>query len=230
MAKKTKTVSFAGIAYSAGALALLEALKTATDGGSFLYISPNDDANALLTGGLISVDQANINPQNAEQAAATITDAGRAVLAPKPASDPIVGSSFTLMSNIPLPEAKRGKGGGAGAPSKYPFDTMEIGNSFFVPVSADMPDPVKTMQSTVSSTNLRFSEETGQTKTVTRTKRGEGNKAVVGPDGKNVQETVQVPVRKQVRKFAIRSIKAGQVLGTWTAPSDGALIARVPVE
>jgi len=137
-------------------------------------------------------------------------------------------SPYTIMSGVVLPASKRGGGGGGGAPKKYPFDQLEVGQTFFVPASAAVPDPVKKLGSTVSSANMRYAVETGETKEVERTKRGPGNKAVVDPaTGQNVREKKTVPVYKQTRKFTIRPVVGGEKYGDWTAPANGAVIGRV---
>lgn len=166
------------------------------------------------------------------KAAARLTEAGVAYLAANAA--PVVNGSeaahtasqFAIITDAVLPEVKRGNKGG-GAPAKYPFDQLQPGQSFFVGVSADLPNPVKTLGSTVSNANQKYAVETGETKKVIRTKRGPGNKAVVDATGAKVKEEVTVPVTKAERKFSIRAVKAGVAYGAWTAPSDGALIARV---
>ena len=158
-----------------------------------------------------------------------LTDAGHAHVgngAAAPAASN--GSGFALITGAELPASKRrGGGGGSGAPQKYPFDEMEVGQSFFVAADEKHPDPVKSLGSTISSANMRYAEETGETKVVERTKRGPGNKAVVGPDGKNVRETKTVDVYKPTRKFNIRPVEAGVSYGQWVAPANGALIARM---
>lgn len=136
--------------------------------------------------------------------------------------------SYDIITNAVMPASKRGAKGG-GAPTKYPFDKMEIGQSFFVAKSAEHPNPVKTLGSTVSSANMRFSLDTGQTKTVTRVKRGVKNRALLDAQGMKVMETVQVPIYKRQRQFAIRPIEKGKTYGDWVAPEDGAMIYRVPV-
>lgn len=141
------------------------------------------------------------------------------------ASNSHVASNYAIISNAALPAAKRG--GRGGAPVQYPFDALEVGQSFFVPVSSKHVNPTKTLGSTVSSANMRFSVETGEMKTVERTKRGDGNKAVIDAQGNKIREMVTIPVRKQTRKFSIRPVKAGVAYGGWTAEQDGALIARV---
>lgn len=157
-----------------------------------------------------------------------ITDHGKAFLS-APAQSVSVNqsapSAFTIIGNAVLPKSKRGNTGG-GAPNKYPFDQLEVNQTFFVPVSAKLPDPVKTLGSTVSSANMRYSEETGEHKNVTRAVR-DGRKAKLDEHGHKIMETVSRPVLKYTRKFAIRGVKAGETYGGWTAEADGALIGRV---
>lgn len=137
-------------------------------------------------------------------------------------------SKFALIDNAKLPESRRGFGRTAGV-SKYPFAEMNVGQSFFVGNNeVDGGDAVKKLTSTVSNMNNKYRTEVpGQTETKTRTKRGEGNKAVKDENGNPVKETVTVPVYTQDRKFSIRHVNGGEAYGGWTAPADGALIARV---
>jgi len=135
-------------------------------------------------------------------------------------------SQFAVIKNAVLPESKRGFGRKAGE-SKYPFATMEVGDSFFVSNADADGDALKKLTSTVSNMNNKYrTEVAGQTETKTRTKRGEGNKAVKDEAGNPVKETVTVPVYKQDRKFSIRGVKGGETYGQWVAPADGALIGR----
>jgi hypothetical protein len=139
-------------------------------------------------------------------------------------------SGFQIMSGVELPVVKRGRSagnGGGGAPKKYPFDQLEVGQTFFVPATEKQPDPVKSLGSTISSQNMRYAEKTGETKMVERTKRGEGNKAVLDAAGNKVRETKQVDVYRFTRKFTIRGAEAGKQYGNWTAPSNGAIIGRI---
>lgn len=135
-------------------------------------------------------------------------------------------SQFAVIKNAVLPESKRGFGRKAGE-SKYPFATMEVGDSFFVSNADADGDALKKLTSTVSNMNNKYRTEIpGQTEQKTRTKRGEGNKAVKDEAGNPVKETVTVPVYKQDRKFSIRGVKGGETYGQWVAPADGALIGR----
>lgn len=201
--------------------------------GTVTHISKADGVPLLTHDpALIDVNTEMLDP--ADNAAVRLTDAGKAMVAEagKPAAAPTNGASqskYAVISNAVLPASKR-RGGGGGAPTVYPFDSMEIGQSFFVPVSEKHKDPVKTLGSTVSSANMRFAVDTGEKKEVERTKRGPKNKAVLDADGNKIREKVMVPVYKHTRKFSIRPVKSGVNYGGWVAPADGALIARVELK
>lgn len=215
-------------------VALLTAIADATKIGSFVFVSAADGSPLLeLPTPLIEVNTGMIDPNDASKAAARITQAGLDFLAnPAPAAAPVApepATGFEIVSGAVLPPSKRGNTGG-GAPVKYPFDNLQIGQGFFVPKSVKHPDPVKTLGSTVSSANMRYAVETGELKTVNRTKRGEKNKAVLDAAGNKIKESVQVQVYKYDRKFSIRAMSAGQVYGNYTAPADGAFIMRIEVK
>ena len=138
-------------------------------------------------------------------------------------------SAFAIITNAAIPESKRGNRSG-GAATRYPFADLQINGSFFVPVNPKHPTPdaiAKSLGSVVSAKNHEYSEVTGEKKKVERTKRGEGNKAVLDAAGNKVREVVEIDVRKPLRKFVVRPIEGGKVYGSWTAPQDGALVARV---
>lgn len=180
----------------------------------------------LVKQGLIEVNTADLDADGA--AAARLTQKGIDGM-PKNAvagAAPAAPSNFALIDNIELPESKRGFGRVAGV-SKYPFASMNVGQSFFVTnAEVDGGDALKKLTSTVSNMNNKYRTATGENESKTRTKRGEGNKAVLDEAGKKVKETVTVPVYKQDRKFSIRGVKNGTVYGGWTAPADGAVIKR----
>ena len=181
---------------------------------------------------LVEVNLTVPDPNDANKVAIRITEAGAAFLTANatPLAEPTAVESvtkFEIFTGAVLPPAKpRGGGFGAGAPKKYPFDEMPVGGSFFVAKSAAVPDPLKTLGSTVSSANLRFAEKTGE-KTVTRAKRGKGNKLELDSNGQKIMETKQVPTWKFTRKFEIREVVGGTDYGSWKAPANGVLIARV---
>lgn len=97
-----------------------------------------------------------------------------------------------VMANAPIdmPAVKRG---GGGRTESYPFSALENGQSFFVPATEAKPDPAKSLASTVSGANRRFSEVTEEMRTNRR-----GN---------------SVPVTVQTRKFELRKVPDGAAWG-----------------
>ena len=66
-----------------------------------------------------------------------------------------VAASFTIEDNVPMPTGNsRGRGGNV-----YPFEALEVGQSFFVPNSEDKPNAAKSLASTVSSATARYAVE-----------------------------------------------------------------------
>jgi hypothetical protein len=84
--------------------------------------------------------------------------------------------------------------------SMYPFGTMEAGQSFFVPASAEHPDPAKSLASTVSAATRRYATEAKNEDGTVKTKAGRkpGN---------------TVPVRINTKEFTIRAVEVGGVKG-----------------
>lgn len=65
--------------------------------------------------------------------------------------------TFEIRKQIALPPMKRRAAGEVG--SKYPFDRLEVGDSFHVKPDADMPDPAKSLASSVTAANRRYAEK-----------------------------------------------------------------------
>lgn len=102
-----------------------------------------------------------------------------------------VKSMFKIEESIPVPAISgRGRGGNV-----YPFNQLEVGQSFFVPNSESKPNAAKSLASTVSSATARYAvpAEDGSTKT---NKKGE-----------------VVPVMVETRKFVVRSVEEDGVKG-----------------
>lgn len=104
---------------------------------------------------------------------------------------------FEIETDVALPPVT-GRGRSSSAADKYPFDKLEIGQSFFVPNSlfdkdGEVGDAAKTMSSTVATANRRYAEEIpGETKTI-----------------KVKGEEKQVPATRQLRKFVTRAVDGG---------------------
>lgn len=204
-------------------------LLAAIAAGSVAYISQADGLPLLQNApALIEVNTTVTDPSDPSKAAVRLTAEGQAMVvaaANQPVQMAATTSPYAIIKNAALPASKRGNKGG-GAPTQYPFETMEVGDTFFVPVSEKHPNPVKSLGSTVSSANAKFAVPTGDTKVVSRTKRGKGNRAIVDAAGNKVKEDVTVQVKKPAKKFSIRPVVKGTVYGGWTADADGALIGR----
>lgn len=117
------------------------------------------------------------------------------------------------------------------AATMYDFDAMNVGDIIFVPNSEDKPDAAKSLASTISSANKRFSTDTGKTEEVEVKvyQTGEDGKRVKGEDGKLVvtgTKTETRPVLEPGKTFAVKPVEGGKTYGSWTAPASGAVILR----
>lgn len=222
-------------------LEILRKIGAATAAGQLFYVSQAEGLPLIQHNpALIAVDMAKVDPSDASKVSAILTEAGArmAAQADAPAAQAAPAAAQTAPASKPAiltgfvaPKLKRGGGGGAGAPTKYPFDGLEVGQFFFIADSAvEKGDAFKTLSSAVGSANQRYMEETGAVKEVERAKRGKDNKAIKGPDGKNVMEKVTLPVKRSLRKFIARKVEANVKYGDWTAPANGAAVQRVVIE
>lgn len=91
---------------------------------------------------------------------ATLTEAGIKALAPAEPSVPKAPAApvgpFAILKGITIPESKRG---GAFKKSAYPFDSMEIGDMFFVANKDENDNASKRLASTVNNANKRFKDK-----------------------------------------------------------------------
>lgn len=111
--------------------------------------------------------------------------------APAAAPAPAAGKpSFAIETGVAMP-AVSGRGRTA---NTYPFDQLEVGQSFFVPNSPERENAAKSMASTVSSATARYAVEVpGET--------------VVNRKGKTV------PKVEEVRKFVVRAVEENGIKG-----------------
>lgn len=117
-----------------------------------------------------------------------------AAIVPTPAT-----GGFELESGIAVPAAHRG---GHGA-TKYPFDAMEVGQSFHVASTAERLKPARTLASVVSSATARYAKPAKDG--ATRVNRNDKT----------------VPVMVNTRTFVIRSVDSTDPKG------EGARIFRI---
>lgn len=162
----------------------LAAIVTAMQADPFFCWVPKAEAEKLVAEGLAEVNPAIADPSKKGRVATRATAKGveqnaAATAAPEaPAAS--AGSQFVIEDSVPIPAVSgRGRIG-----SVYPFDKLNVGQSFFV------AKPAKNLASTVSSANARYAEVVpGQTR-----KDRKGN---------------DVPATKFTRHFIVRSVEGG---------------------
>jgi hypothetical protein len=166
----------------------LSAVIAATAAGSFVYTSPEAHASALAEG-LVEVNPSMTN--EAGELATRATEKGIASMSQNQSSTPAAAPAaskpqFAIDDGIALsPVVGRGRGG-----ETYPFDKLAVGQSFFVPNSADKPNVAKSLASTVSSATRRYATEVA-------------GETVVNRKGKTV------PKLTETRKFVLRAVDGG---------------------
>lgn len=212
-------------------LELLRAIANATAANTVVYVSREDGLPLIQHNPpLITVNTSKVDPEDNTKVGAQITADGAKLLEQHTGHTQAHTksvSAYSVGTGLELPKVKRGGGGGGGAPSKYPFETMGVGEFFFVPnTDTKNGNALKTVGSAVGSANQRFMEETGEHREVTRAKRGKDHKTVKDHHGNNVMETVTLPVKKETKKFTIRAVEAGKSYGNFEAPADGAVVLR----
>lgn len=222
-------------------VALFGSIVTATRAGSVVYISQADGLplmNAVPP--LITVNTTQLDANG--NAAAQATPEGLAAFDSYTASQANPNANQSGSANATagktafnivmaaIPTVTRG--GGRGGVPKYPFDDMPApdanGNaaSFFVPATAEQPNPAKSLASTASSATKKYAVKDATTPTiqVERGKRGPDGKVLKGADGKIIKETVTVDNLIPTRVFTTRAVKDGT---PWGFPAQaGAAIYR----
>ncbi|AMW36187.1 hypothetical protein [Xanthomonas phage XAJ2] len=160
---KPKTASKAVIT------AALSAIVAATQAGNFEY-TPETVHGPLVAEGLVEV-----NPEMKNEAGDLATRATSKGIEQMNAQNQPATGDTTAQTTAPaaskpsfqievatLPPVS-GRGRSAGS-SLYPFEQLEVGQSFFVPATAEKPEPAKSLASVVSAANKRTGVETGETK------------------------------------------------------------------
>lgn len=184
----------------------------AANPNAVMYTAPHEHTG-LIAAGMVEINTGMVDAAGniatrptAQGIAAINANTAPAGTAGSPAapSQPVAKPSFEIQQAA-LP-AVSGRGRGAGTET-YPFDKLEVGYSFFVPNSADKPNPAKSLASTVSSATKRYAE------------------VVPGEFVKN-KKGADVPKTKETRKFVVRSRTAAQEQAEGFAPQDGARVYR----
>lgn len=170
-------------------------------------------------------------PANTEGTNNTVTDTNTNTAAATGATGATAAASTAKFEIISNAGAQFSAGRTRKAATMYDFDAMNVGDIIFVPNSEDKPDAAKSLASTISSANKRFSTDTGETEQVeVKTyQTDEAGKRVKGEDGKLIvtgKKTETRPVLKPGKTFAVKPVEGGKAYGAWTAPASGAVILR----
>lgn len=182
-----------------------------------------DALDELLSAGHVETD--GNDPDQNGMVLVRATDAGlahhnnvEAVKSPVSASQIIERASAPAafaIASFAIPEEGRKR---ARRSETYPFDGLAVGQAFFVPATAERPEPVKSMNSTVSSANARYVEKTGNRVVVERKvfARGEDGKIALDDAGKRVIAEViseEVDETRPVRVFGVTEVPDGAAAG-----------------
>lgn len=179
----------------------------------------------LTDAGIAALDAAAASAQGNTEGTA---DAGTTA----PAAAAPVATGFKVSKAVPIPTTKAKR---KGTGSIYPFDKLEIGDSFHVPKTADRPDPASSLASSVSGARVQFSEivmgEDGKTPvmeevTVIEYAKDAHGKFLKDSDGKRVksgEKKVNREQRRLTRDFLVKSVDGTDPEG------EGARVWRVPL-
>lgn len=165
----------------------------------YMYV-PKDNAEWLNKNGFVELDNSNINSDGF--VATRATDKGIKKVSEETSNAAPAASPQFVIENVPVVVAKKG-GGKKGV--AYPFDALEVGQSFVVPATEKRPDPAKSLASTITNANAKYAElvfeEDGTTpkmRTVKNPKTG---------------ATREAQVTKLTRKFSIVACDGGARIG-----------------
>jgi len=185
-------------------------LAIAAAPAGFLMLTQAEGAD-VVGAGLATVDTANVE---GDKAAVSLTETGAKLAAdnapPVAAEAPKAKTGFEIDDAVALPAstARRSRDSG------YPFDKLEVGQSFHVATTTENPDPVTRLQSSVSGARNKYAVETGETETVTvktYAKSETGKGFAKGADGKRIVESTEEvtrPETKVTRDFTVKAVDA----------------------
>jgi hypothetical protein len=194
---KTKEDFMAPVNFYTRANDLLKSIVVETLAGGYIF-APKAEREYLEGKGWVES-----NPEIVNDAGDRATRATQTGIDTFPKEEKVM-SEF-IVENIAVEKTRRS----SGKKSIYPFDALEVGQSFFVPVSAEKPEPWKSMASTVGTAIRRYAEDVvdAMGAPVMRTvKRGPN-------EGKMIQETknTRVFVLKKDTKDGIDGARIGRI-------------------
>jgi len=200
---------------SATQLKKLQIISEATAGEHGSIFMTEKNVKILIDGGYA---ECNTQIREGEAVAVRSTPLGEALLASPDQTETgrttMDKPNFSIDDNIAVPAIRRASGG---KPSIYPFDQLELGQSFFVPETEELPNPGKSLASTVSGASKRFATKNG-TRTIRRRPKltNEDGSPMLDENGKQIKgelTDVEVPAFIYERKFIVRSVEENGVAG-----------------
>lgn len=189
------------------------AKRLAENGG--LYLTQEEGAD-LVAAGFASVNMQDIQ---GDTAFVTLTDAGLALITPAATKG---AKQVFEIETVPMPDAPKKRSGKRG--SKYPFEKLEVGQSFHVPKTKDMPNPVSALASSLTGARRKFTTpeldasgkpvmETVTVKTYAHDKDGKRIKDASGKFVVASEKKEQRAKTTQVRDFAVHEAAANDPKG-----------------
>lgn len=189
---------------------ILADVVAATKGEKGFAMIHKDHAKELADAGHVEVNTQIVDGDSiaVRATASLLASAPADGSAPAAVTDAVTTQpTFELLSGIPLPAIKRG----GIREEQYPFSKMEVGQSFFVPCTAEYPKPWDSFASTVSSATRRFS--------------------VTDPSGKTrtSRKGATVEVLVPTKKFTLRQVRQGDTYAgtSFVEPANGARVFRI---
>lgn len=186
----------------------------------FLMLTQAEGAE-VVGAGLATVDTANVE---GDKAAVSLTETGVKLAAENGANAPVSSgtANYEIESDVAMPTGSTRRG----RESSYPFDKLEIGQSFHVAKTTENPDPASRLASSVSGARVKYSVETGETETVTQKvyQKDANGSYVKDAKGKRIVASTSDVTRPKLattRDFACKSVDASDPKG------EGARVWRV---
>lgn len=139
-------------------LVALSAIVAAGENG---MVGPMVDCAPLAEAGLVELASPDADAEGNVQVRATaagIAKAAETADAPAPTAPKTNFDVVDIPADI-MTAANEKRRSNRGGGEKYPFGGLEVGKGFFVAETEKMPDPAKSLASTVSSATARYAEE-----------------------------------------------------------------------
>lgn len=216
------------VAVTARGIALLALIAASKEPAEGVMMLTQDEGAEAVAAGYAAVDA---TKTEGNTAAVSLTDAGRAALTAgeSTATGAAAASGFEIDADVPMPgkAARRGRSGG------YPFEALEVGQSFHVAPTKDddtLDALLTRLSSSVSGARAKFAEAIdGQTEEVTvkTFKKGDDGKYLKDEAGKRIVDTetkTTRPKTKLTRDFFAAKVDASDPKG------EGVRIWRVALQ